>query len=136
MVAEHFAPGFGLLGLGGITAFAIGSVILIDADMPGYRIAWPLIAAMTALGAALLLIVLRFALRARRRPVVSGREQLLGATGKVVINPDGGQCAYVLGEMWQVRANAPLGRDELIRVVGVDGLTLAVEPAGTPKGAL
>jgi membrane-bound serine protease (ClpP class) len=136
MVAEHFAPGFGLLGFGGITAFAIGSVMLIDTDMPGYRIAWPLIAAMTVLGAGVLLIVLRFALRARRRPVVSGREQLLGATGKVVINPDGGQSAYVLGEMWQVRANAPLGRDDLIRVVGVDGLVLAVEPAATAKGAL
>ena len=133
MVAEHFAPGFGLLGLGGVTAFAIGSVMLIDTDMPGYRIAWPLIAAMTALGAGVLLVVLRFALRARRRPVVSGREQLLGATGKVVINPDGGQSAYVLGEMWQVRANAPLGRDELIRVVGVDGLILAVEAADIPK---
>jgi membrane-bound serine protease (ClpP class) len=129
MVAEHFAPGFGLLGLGGLTAFAIGSVMLIDTDVPGYRIAWPLIAGMTALGAGLLLVVLRFALRARRRPVVSGREQLLGATGKVVVNPDGGLCAYVLGEVWQVRANAPLGRDELVRVVGVDGLVLAVEPA-------
>lgn len=129
MVAEHFAPGFGLLGLGGLTAFAIGSVMLIDTDVPGYRIAWPLIAGMTALGAGLLLVVLRFALRARGRPVVSGREQLLGATGKVVVNPDGGQCAYVLGEVWQVRANAPLGRDELVRVVGVDGLVLAVEPA-------
>ena len=129
MVAEHFAPGFGLLGLGGLTAFAIGSVMLIDTDVPGYRIAWPLIAGMTALGAGLLLVVLRFALRARRRPVVSGREQLLGATGKVVVNPDGGQCAYVLGEVWQVRANAPLGRDQWVRVVGVDGLVLAVEPA-------
>jgi membrane-bound serine protease (ClpP class) len=136
MVAEHFAPGFGLLGLGGITAFAIGSVMLIDTDMPGYRIAWPLIAAMTALGAGLLLVVLGLALRARRRPVVSGREQLLGATGTVMINPDGRACAYVLGEMWQVRANAPLGRDELIRVVGVDGLVLAVEPAGPAKGTL
>jgi membrane-bound serine protease (ClpP class) len=133
MVAEHFAPGFGLLGLGGITAFALGSVMLIDTDMPGYRIAWPLIAAMTALGAGLLLVVLRFALRSRQRPVVSGREQLLGATGQVVINPDGGPCAYVLGELWQVRANAPLGRDEWIRVVGIDGLVLAVEPAGKTK---
>ena len=133
MVAEHFAPGFGLLGLGGLTAFAIGSVMLIDTDVPGYRIAWPLIAGMTALGAGLLLVVLRFALRARRRPVVSGREQLLGATGKVVINPDGGQCAYVLGEVWQVRAIAPLGRDQWVRVVGVDGLVLAVEPTDRPQ---
>ena len=44
MVAEHFVPGFGVLGLGGIVAFVIGSIMLIDTDAPGFRIPWPLIA--------------------------------------------------------------------------------------------
>ena len=133
LVAEHFAPGFGLLGLGGITAFVIGSIMLIDTDVPGYRIPWPLIAGVTAASAGFLLVVLNFALRARQRPVVSGREQMLGATGEIFINPDGGVFARILGEMWQVRANAPLGRGQKVRVVGVDGLVLNVEPVG-PEG--
>ena len=133
LVAEHFAPGFGLLGLGGITAFVIGSVMLIDTDAPGYRIPWPLIAGVTAASAGFLLVVLNFALRARQRPVVSGREQMLGATGEVFVNPDGGVFARILGEMWQVRANAPLGRGQRVRVVGIDGLVLAVEPV-RPQG--
>ena len=133
LVAEHFAPGFGLLGLGGLTAFVIGSIMLIDTDAPGYRIPWPLIAGVTAASAGFLLVVLNFALRARQRPVVSGREQMLGASGEVFVNPDGGVFARILGEMWQVRANAPLGRGQRVRVVRIDGLVLAVEPV-RPQG--
>lgn len=133
LVAEHFAPGFGLLGLGGITAFVIGSIMLIDTDIPAYRIPWPLIAGVTAASVGFLLVVLNFALRARQRPVVSGREQMLGATGEIFINPDGGVFARILGEMWQVRANAPLGRGQRVRVVGIDGLVLSVE-AVRPEG--
>lgn len=133
LVAEHFAPGFGLLGLGGITAFAIGSVMLIDTDAPAYRIPWPLIAGVTAVSAGFLLLVLNFAMRARRRPVVSGREQMLGATCEVFVNTDGGVFARIHGEVWKVRANAPLGRGQKVRVVGIDGLVLNVEPVG-PEG--
>ena len=130
LVAEHFAPGFGLLGLGGIVAFVIGSIMLIDTDAPGYRIPWPLIAVMAAASAGFLLIVLNFALRARRRPVVSGREQMLGAIAEIFINSDGGVFARILGEVWKVRASVPLGRGQIVRVVGIDGLVLSVEPLG------
>ena len=132
-VAEHFAPGFGLLGLGGITAFVIGSVMLIDTDAPAYRISWPLIAGVTAASAGFLLVVLNFAMRARRRPVVTGREQMLGATCEVFVNTEGGVFARLHGEVWKVRANAPLGRGQKVRVVGIDGLVLSVEPVG-PEG--
>lgn len=133
LVAEHFAPGFGLLGLGGIVAFVIGSVMLIDTDAPAYRIPWPLIAGVTLASAGFLLVVLNFAMRARQRPVVSGREQMLGATGEVIVNPDGSVSASILGEVWKVRANAPLGRGQQVRVVGIDGLVLSVEPV-RPQG--
>lgn len=130
MVGEHFAPGFGVLGLGGVVAFVVGSIMLIDTDSPGYRIPWPLIAGVAAASAGFLLVVLNFALRARRRPVLSGREQLLGATGEVLADVDGHGSARILGEVWQVRASAPLGRGQIVRVVGIDGLVLSVEPAG------
>ncbi|MCX7149011.1 MAG: nodulation protein NfeD [Rhodocyclales bacterium] len=129
LVAEHFAPGFGILGMGGITAFVIGSIMLIDTDAPGYRVPWPLIAGVTAASVGFLLVVLNLALRARRRPVVSGREQMLGATGEVIADNDGGVLARIHGEVWKVSANAPLGRGQMVRVVGIDGLVLAVEPA-------
>lgn len=129
MVGEHFAPGFGVLGLSGVVAFVVGSIMLIETDSPGYRIPWPLIAGIAAASVGFLLVVLNFALRARRRPVLSGPEQLLGATGEVLADVDGNGSARILGEVWQVRASAPLGRGQIVRVVGIDGLVLSVEPA-------
>jgi membrane-bound serine protease (ClpP class) len=129
MVAEHSAPGFGVLGLGGIAAFAVGSIMLIDTDVPGYRIPWQLIAGVTAASAGFLFVVLQVALRARQRPVVSGREEMLGATGEVMDDTGGGVYARIHGEMWQVRADVPLRRGQRVRVVSMDGLVLAVEPA-------
>lgn len=133
LLAEHFAPGFGLLGLGGITAFVIGSVMLIDTDVPAYRIPWQMIAGVAVTSVAFLLLVLNFALRARKQPIVSGREQMLGATGEVLVHPDGSLAARVQGEVWSIRANAPLGRGQKVRVVGIDGLVLHVEPV-RPQG--
>jgi membrane-bound serine protease (ClpP class) len=129
IVAEHSAPGFGVLGLGGIAAFAVGSIMLIDTDVPGYRIPWQLIAGVTAASAGFLFVVLQVALRARQRPVVSGREEMLGATGEVMDDTGGGVYARIHGEMWQVRADVPLRRGQRVRVVSMDGLVLAVEPA-------
>src|ERR1039458_4993715 len=67
MVTEHFVPGFGVLGIGGIMAFVIGSVMLIDTDAPGFRIPWPLIAGAAAASALFLMLVLSLAVRARDR---------------------------------------------------------------------
>ena len=131
LVAEHFAPGFGILGIGGIVAFVIGSIMLIDTDVPGYSIQWQLIVAMAAASAAFLLLVLNFALRARRQPVVSGREQMIGETGEILEGGDGDGAAFarIHGETWKVRAGIPLTRGLVVRVVGIDGLLLTVEAA-------
>jgi membrane-bound serine protease (ClpP class) len=128
LVAEHFVAGFGILGLGGIVAFVIGSIMLIDTDAPGFSIPLPLIGTATAASALLLLVALNLALKARKRPVVSGREHLMGATGEIVEDAGGEVYARVHGEVWKVRPGAPLQRGQIVRVTGMDGLELAVEP--------
>ena len=129
MVTEHFVPGFGVLGIGGIVAFVIGSIMLIDTDAPGFRIPWPLIAGAAAASALFLMLVLSLAVRSRARPVVSGREQMLGATGEVLENAAGETYARVHGEIWKVRSGIPLERGQVVRVTGIDGLLLTVAPA-------
>lgn len=127
LVTEHFVAGFGILGFGGLVAFVIGSIMLIDTDAPGFSIPLPLIATATAASALLLLVALNLALKARKRPVVSGREHLVGATGEIVEDAGGEAYARVHGEVWKVRSGAPLQRGQVVRVTGVDGLELAVE---------
>ena len=135
MVAELFITSYGALGVGGAIAFVVGSIMLIDTDVPGYDIPWTLIAGLTAGSAAFMLLVLGMALKARARPVISGGEELLGAAGEIVEHNQGEWWARVHSELWQVRSGAPLRRHQRVRVTGRDGLTLIVEPEQPKQGA-
>jgi membrane-bound serine protease (ClpP class) len=128
IVAESFVPSFGALGLGGIVAFVIGSVMLLDNDVPGYDIAWPLIAGMGLVGSLVLLGIVSFAVRARRRPVVSGREGLLREHAEAVEAFDHRGLVRVHGELWNATSRAPVAAGQRLRIVRIDGLTLEVEP--------
>ena len=129
MVAEAFIPSFGALGIGGVVAFVIGSVILIDSDIPGLQIAWPVIGAVAVASAGFLIFVIGMALKARRRPAVSGREEMIGALGEMLEDTDGEGLAWVHSEAWTVRCATPLKRGQKVRVTGMDGLVLEVNPA-------
>jgi membrane-bound serine protease (ClpP class) len=128
MVAEAFVPSFGALGIGGVVAFVIGSVILMDTDVPGYGVSLPLIASFALVSSALFAIVLVMALKARRRPVVSGREELIDATAEVIKDFDGQGLVHVHGENWSAHTEVPLQTGQKVRVIKLDGLTLWVEP--------
>jgi len=121
-------PTSGALGIGGILAFVIGAVILIDTDVPGYGIPLPLIFVIAAIGALFVLVVVRLAVQARRRKVVSGQEELLGSRGEVMGDFVGEGWAQVHGETWKVRSSLPLHQGDKVRVTRIDGLTLEVEP--------
>jgi membrane-bound serine protease (ClpP class) len=126
MVAEAFIPSFGTLGIGGAIAFVLGSVMLIDTDVPGYDIPWSIIAAVTAVSAFFVLVVVGMAVKARQRPVVTGKEELLGSVGEMVEDgaPEG--FAFIRGENWRVRGTGALRKGQKVRVVAVRGLLLDV----------
>ncbi len=128
MVAEAFMPSFGALGIGGVTAFVIGSIILFDADVEGYAVAWPLIAAVAAVSAAFFLGVLAMTIRIRRRPPVSGAEQLIGAVGEALEDFHGNGRIRVHGEEWQAHSRVGIARGARVKVVSRDGLMLTVKP--------
>lgn len=136
MVAEAFAPSFGILGLGGIAAFVIGSVMLIDSDVPGYGVDWRIVGGVGAAAGATFAILTWAVMRARRRPVVSGLEEMIDSQGPVLHWSDGEGAVRVHGEVWRARSEATLRPGERIRVRRVDGLTLDVEPLNVePPGA-
>ena len=128
MVAEAFLPAFGSLGVGGLIAFVIGSIILMEeATIPGFDIPYPLIAGVTAASAAFLFFVVGMAVRNRKRPVVTGREYLIGAPAEALEDFSGEGWARVQGETWRVRSAAPVRRGQRLRVRSIDGLILTVE---------
>lgn len=129
MITEAVLPSFGSLGIGGLIAFIIGSVILIDTDLPGYGISPALIAVFTLSSGGFFFFVIGMALKARRRPVVSGREQMVGGTGVALENFEGAGRIRIHGEIWNARCGEPLREGQPVRVVAMEGLVLRVEPA-------
>ena len=128
MIAEVFFPSFGSLGIGGLIAFVVGAIFLIDTEIPGYGIPLPLIAGLAVASAAFMILVGGMAARARKRPVVSGREELVGAGGEVIEAAGGETWARVHGETWRVRSPERLAPGKRVKVTRVDGLVLEVKP--------
>jgi membrane-bound serine protease (ClpP class) len=128
IIAETFVPSFGTLGLGGIIAFVMGSIMLLDGDVPGFGIAWQVIGAMGLAGALMLLAIVSFAVRARRRPVVSGAEGLLREHAEAVESFDREGFVRVHGEIWTAVSREPVREGQRLRIRKVDGLKLEVEP--------
>lgn len=127
MVAEHFTPSLGILGIGGVVAFILGATILIDTDVPEFRIAWPLIAGLAGLSLAVILLIGRLAFAARRSRVVSGREEMIGTCGVVQDWRGGRGHVFAHGERWNASGAGPLKAGARVRVLGFDGLTLRVD---------
>jgi membrane-bound serine protease (ClpP class) len=130
MVAEAFMPSFGILGLGGVVAFVFGSVMLIDTDLPGYGIPWAVIIPSALTSVLIMMFAVGLALKARKRPVRTGSEELIGAVGQVLADCDGNGWAHIHGETWRIACPQPLAKGARVRVRSMDGLTLGVEPQG------
>jgi membrane-bound serine protease (ClpP class) len=132
MAAEAFLPSFGALGVGGLVAFVLGSLMLIDDEtaLPGFDIPYALIGGVAAASAGFLVFVLGALAKSRKRPVVTGREQLIGAAGEALEDFAAEGWARVRGEQWRVRSSGPVRRGQRLRVTGMQGLVLDVVPEG------
>ncbi|MCE0913063.1 nodulation protein NfeD [Pseudomonas sp. NMI760_13] len=138
MVAEAFLPSFGVIGFGGIVAFVVGAVILMDTDAPGFGIPLTLIISLAVLSALLLGGVLGMALKARKRALVSGDAGLVGSLVTVTqVRADNPFCGSVQaqGEQWQAQCATPLQPGQHVRVTARHGVTLEVSAtAPTAQG--
>ena len=127
MVAEAFAPSFGILGFGGIAAFVVGSIILVDEATLSVSI--PLIGGTALVSAAFFIWVLSRLMRLRRQKVVTGEEEMIGMLGTVLedFSENHGR-VWLHSESWLAESSANLRRDTNVRVTGINGLHLQVEP--------
>ena len=131
MIAEAFVPSFGALGIGGVIAFIVGSVILMDTEVPGYGISTPVIATLGGAGGAIVLAIIWFAVRSKQTRIVSGREEMIGLTGTALNDFEGRGMVFVHGERWLAKSSVPISKGRDVRVTDIKGLTLTVEPLDT-----
>lgn len=128
IIGEVMTPSFGVLGIGGVISMVIGSIILIDTDVPGFTVSRPLIGGIALASAVGLMAIIGIAVKARQKPVVAGREELLGAKGTVLMDFDQAGEVFVHSERWRAVTATPLREGQSVTVAEIDGLTLKVRP--------
>lgn len=138
MAAEAFMPSFGIIGFGGIAAFVVGALILIDTEVPGYGIPLSLIITVALSSALVIFAILAMAVRSRRRALVSGDAGLVGSKATLLDLGVDDPCSgwvQLQGERWQVRSAAPMRSGQRVRVLARNGLLLDVTAdERPPKG--
>jgi membrane-bound serine protease (ClpP class) len=128
IITEFFMPAFGSLGVGGLAAFVIGSIILFDNHAAGMRVALPLIVGIAVAGGLVIVAIGWLAARARRRPLSTGVETMIGATVEATSDCQDRCVVRFGGELWNARTAGPLRAGQQARIVKVVELTLWVEP--------
>ncbi len=125
MVSEAFVPSFGALGIGGVVAFGVGSLILMDDQ--GLKISFAVITATTAVSAGIMILVLGRILTIRKKKVVTGDEALIGSFGVALENFEGEGRIECLGELWLAESSGVIEKGEKVRITSRNGLKLMVQ---------
>lgn len=133
IIMEFFMPAFGSLGVGGLAAFVVGSMMLFDSPVPELRVALPVIVGIAIAGGLVIVIIAWLADRARRRPVRTGVEAMPGASVTVISDFQGEGVVRFGGELWNARTLSHLLAGQQARIVKVEGLTLLIEPQSNPQ---
>jgi len=134
MTAEAVTPTFGVLGLGGLVAFVLGAIFLIDSDAPGFQLSIWTIAGMAAVSGVLLILLLGYLLHAHRRPAVTGDAEMVGHSATVLSwEGDHGE-VRARGESWGARGEKDLSPGDVVDVDAIEGLTLHVSRSGSRSG--
>lgn len=131
LISEVFVTSYGVLGIGGVVAFVIGSLFLIDSAQTNLEVNRGMIAGAAIAMSAIILGLGWIVLRERRRPSTTGREGLIGEVGEVREPIAAGVAGrvFVHGEHWRAVSNETLGVGARARVIAVHGLELEVREA-------
>jgi membrane-bound serine protease (ClpP class) len=132
-IVDIFAPTHGVLTIGGVIAFFLGSLMLFNRADPAYRLSLVYIIPATLVTAAFFIFIVGAGLRAQFLPVRAGRETMLGKTAPALARIDAaGGKVFVEGEYWNAVSEVPIEPGHPVEIVGINGLTLRVKPKQPP----
>ncbi|MEK6374435.1 MAG: nodulation protein NfeD [Acidobacteriota bacterium] len=119
----------GILGIGGIICMVFGALFLVDGPIPQMRVHLGTALAVSIPIGIIVVFLTTIVLRARRAQVTTGSEGMIGEIGvaRTALGPEGK--VFVHGELWNATARAAIAEGARVRVAGVNGLHLVVEPA-------
>lgn len=128
MIGEFFVPSFGALGLGGLAAFVVGSIVLMDTGEPGAYLNRGLVGGIAAVAGGAMLGTMWLAVRQRRKPVATGAESMVGGHAEAIAAFTDRGRVRIYGEAWNAVTDRPVRGGQRVRIERIDGLTLHVTP--------
>ena len=130
-IFDVYAPTHGVLTMGGVISFLIGSLMLFNRADPLFRLSLSYIIPATLVTAVFFVFVIGKGLRAQLMPVKAGAETMVGRTVSTLTPVDGrGGRIFVEGEHWNAVSDTPIEKGEVVEIAAVQGLTLKVKPKG------
>ncbi len=130
-VLEVKVASYGMLTVGGLVSFVLGSLMLFDSPIPDMRVSLAVVIPTALLVALVTGFLLSRVLKAHSRRPTTGKDGLVGEVGQVVRDLDPRGTVAVHGEWWDARImGPPVVRDEEVRVLAVAGRYLEVERVG------
>jgi membrane-bound serine protease (ClpP class) len=134
-ILEAMVTSGGILAIGGVIAMVLGTVLLIDTEVPELSIGWGTAIAATLPFALITIFLLRLAVKSFQYKVATGAEAMVGEIGIAKTDIDTEGRVYVHGEWWNAQSEQPIPSGAKVRIVGVDGLMLNVAPVEAKKSA-
>jgi membrane-bound serine protease (ClpP class) len=123
---EVHVTSFGLLTIGGVVSTVLGAMMLFDSPVPALRVSLGVILPLTVLTVLFFAVALGLSIRTLRTKPTTGREGMLGLSGRARTDLAPRGTVEVHGELWTAVSDAPLRKGDAVEVVGMDGLVLRV----------
>jgi membrane-bound serine protease (ClpP class) len=129
LILEVKVTSFGALTIGGATSLLLGSMMLIDTNVPALKVSLGVIIPSVAVTVLFALFAVGMGLRAQVRKIATGSEGLIGETGEAFTDLDRKGKVFISGEYWNAYSETKISKGRTIRVVSVKGMLVKVEPA-------
>jgi membrane-bound serine protease (ClpP class) len=129
LISETFVASYGVMGIGGVIALLIGSLLLIDTSKTNLAVQHSIIYGAAGSLSAIILLIGYFVAREHGRVATTGKEGLVGELAEVrePIAPDSPGKVFVHGEIWRARSDDALSPGAQARVTSVNGLEVRVQ---------
>lgn len=127
-VAEIMVVSYGMLSVAGIVSLAFGSLLLFDSADPAFRVSLKVMIPAVILVSAFFITVIGMAVRAHGRKPATGLEGMLGVTGRAETPVHQTGRVFIKSEHWNAVSSQRIEEGTPVRVIGMKGLILEVEP--------
>lgn len=126
-IAEIKIVSYGLLSVAGVIAMVLGSIMLMNTDVPFLKISWMVILPAVLLTAIFFIFAVGMAVKAHKRRPVTGIEGLEGETGEAYTDIDSEGKVFIHGEIWNAKSEEAIMKGEKVKIVSADGMMLVVK---------